>query len=692
MKRTIMIIFMILILGTLAGCQVKEVGGNTTQETVFDHPDETTAVEERAEKTLTTIENINGSVGAYIIEDDHSFWYSLGDLSEGIMAVEGLDGLSVIPELSSTYEGQTTSVMPIDGYMKGVYYVTKEDETHSSLVVIEDGFQGVAHLDLMSIEHESGKWVNQIYMEPSMNEVMYSVTDGSNVTYYRHELSSNETTVWTGIEGYLVPSMFELYSVVPTSLDKPSFEVKAIVFQQVEAVDDSTEYDLVINNGIVMDPDTDTVRVGYNIGVIDDKIITITRASLTGLDTVEATGLVVSPGFIDMLGFNMNTTVAKYKITDGVTTNLSLHGCTANFDSWFAAYDASPPYINYGGAVFAIKIRQEAGLDYYRAPTQEQIDYMARRVEEEILAGGVALAISPEYYPGTTPEEIRAMMAVAAKYGISTHFHTRYSSITGEDLGIKGVEEVIGYARELNAKVQIMHLHSTGGTGMMEEALAMINEARADGVDVTYDIYPYDSWASQLQMARFRDGWQERYGITYSDLQIAGTSDRLTEETFAYYKKVGGLCIAYAMDEDEMLMALSEPYVMVGSDGNIDREDAANNHFRGAGTFSRILGKYVRDENVFSLMEGLRKMTINSARQLETISNDMALRGRLGEGMIADITVFDYRTVLDQSTPEVPATASKGIADVIVSGQVGLRDYTLDTSVRAGTGIHSSVQ
>lgn len=139
--------------------------------------------------------------------------------------------------------------------------------------------------------------------------------------------------------------------------------------------------------------------------------------------------------------------------------------------SYARRMDRNTPYINYGGAIFAIQLRYEAGLGAYSTPNEEQIQYMAERVREEIEAGGVALAFSPEYYPGTTPEEIKAMMSIAAEYNIPTHFHTRYSALTGEHTGLDGVIEVIEYARELDARVQVMHLHSTGGTGHMVEAL-----------------------------------------------------------------------------------------------------------------------------------------------------------------------------------------------------------------------------
>src|SRR5690606_34268538 len=235
-----------------------------------------------------------------------------------------------------------------------------------------------------------------------------------------------------------------------------------------------------------------------------------------------------------------NPMAAKFKIGDGVTTNLSMHGCTVDFHGFFNQYEKYPTSVNYGGALFAVRLRYEAGLGNHGTPTQEQIDYMVNRAREEIKKGALSVAFSPEYYPGTSPEEIKAIMKVAKEYGLVTHFHGRHSSITGEHTSIDSVKEVLGYARELDAPVHFMHLHSTGGTGAMDEALALIEEARAEGYQVTYDVYPYDSWATNISFERLAGDWQTRFGITYSDIQVAGTTERLTEETFPIHRARGG--------------------------------------------------------------------------------------------------------------------------------------------------------
>jgi cytosine/adenosine deaminase-related metal-dependent hydrolase len=686
----------LLMLIAVTACSGTPTGGDSGNDSVFNDVikpgDNNSSSSQLAATTVINITQI-GDTLEILAKTKEGYKLYKGPVGNGLLSLD--QGVEVIlPLKKALIEAPRTSISKtINGYMAGTYYVEAINPSKSTIKFVDEALG--QHLDLLEIDHLPNEFITDVVMDSEFSTIVYTKEAISDqvleVTRFMHNLATNELTIIGDEANYLLVTddfgLYEVNRIIKNGILEVGSKTTSAA---VNPGEDSKIYDKVISNGIVMDPDTNSIKVGYDIGIMGDTISTITNVALKGEEVIDATGLIVSPGFIDMLGFNLTPTVAKYKITDGVTTNLSLHGCTVHFESWFNSYDSNPPYINYGGAIFAVKIRYERGLGANGTPTEEDIAYMANRVREEIEAGGLTLSFSPEYYPGTTPEEIRAMMAVAAEYDIPTHFHARYSSLTGEFTGIDGVVEVLGYARELNARVQFMHLHSTGGTGAMDEALALINEARAEGVRVTYDIYPYDSWASNIDWQRYRPGWQERYGITYSDLQMAGTTERLTEETFNYYRSVGGLCIAFAMDEGEMVQALSEPYAMVGSDGNIEREDAANNHFRGAGTFSRVLGKYVRDANAFSLMDGLRKMTINGAKHLEPISKDMALRGRLQEGCIADITIFDYRTVLDQSTPEKPATPSAGIHYVIVAGQVGLNEQGVITSQHAGRPIKSS--
>ncbi len=685
-----MVVVLVLV---VAGCSAKPVGGNTGETSVFEETvaNKTKEADLKEVSKIVSFEAVEGMAYVVVEGEDGTLYYKT-PLSSDVIMLEKQYLVEPFPVVEKDGDGidNTSDIKSIDGYMTGRYYAKHLSDTRSTILFVDGATE--AHIDLLEVDHGVDESISDVLIDKNFREIYYEVSDseGHIVRSYLHQLDTALRTQ-VGDDDQLTYVSDGLVHILSRQLVGGALkEIEAYPFALEKVTEDSTNYEKVLANGIVMDPDTNTMKFGYDIGIIGNEIVAISDATLQGDEVIDVTGSIVAPGFIDMLGFNLTTTVSKYKITDGVTTNLSLHGCTEDFDAFFSRYEnRAPQFVNFGGAVFMIRLRGEVGLGYHNAPTQAQIDQMAQRTREEIESGAVAVAFSPEYYPGTSPEEIKAVMAVAAEYDIPTHFHLRYSSITGDDLGIYGVQEVIEYARELDARVQIMHLHSTGGTAMMDEALKLINDARAEGVKITYDIYPYDSWASRMSMQRFRPGWQERYGIDYEDLVIAGTGAQVTEGNFAAYKAQGALAIAYAMDVDEMLAALSEDYAQVGSDGNIESESEANNHFRGAGTFSRILGKYCRDEDVFSLMEGLSKMTINGARHLESVSQDMAHRGRLQEGMIADITVFDYKTVLDQSTPEKPATASIGIEYVLVNGEVGLRDGVLDTRVKAGVGIKS---
>jgi hypothetical protein len=223
----------------------------------------------------------------------------------------------------------------------------------------------------------------------------------------------------------------------------------------------------------------------------------------------------------------------------------------------------------------------------------------------------------------------------------------------------------------------------------MPSALEQIHQARAEHYDVTACLYPYNYWATYLGSTRFTSGdWQTNFQISYNDLQIAGTSERLTAGTFPGYQAQNKLAVAYAIPEASVRLALRDPMVMIGSDAIVD---GTNNHPRASGCFSRVLGRYVRDLGLISLPEALSKMTIQPARRLEAKSPAMRKKGRLQRGADADITVFDPHTVSDRSTVENPDAYSAGIEWVLLGGQVVKDQSGVVEGVNAGQPIMSSV-
>jgi hypothetical protein len=265
-------------------------------------------------------------------------------------------------------------------------------------------------------------------------------------------------------------------------------------------------------------------------------------------------------------------------------------------------------------------------------------------------------------------------------------FHGRYSSHSQEYLT---VPEIIRVAKETGAAVHVAHLPSTGGTWHIQSALEQIHQARAEHYDVTACMYPYSYWATYLGSTRFTTGdWQTNFQISYNDLQIAGTSERLTAATFPGYQAQNKLAVAYAIPETSVVAALKDPMVMIGSDAIVD---GTNNHPRASGCFSRVLGRYVREQHLISLPEALSKMTIQPARRLEAKSPALRKKGRLQRGADADITIFDPHTVADTSTVENPAAYSAGIEWVLLGGQVVKDRSGVIEGVNAGQPIMSSV-
>ena len=218
----------------------------------------------------------------------------------------------------------------------------------------------------------------------------------------------------------------------------------------------------------------------------------------------------------------------------------------------------------------------------------------------------------------------------------------------------------------------------------MAEAIAQMEAGRAEGLALTACTYPYTYWATYAGSARFND-FQEKYDISYEDLQVAGETNRLDEAGWRRAHDDNKLTAAFAMSDDDIDTALATPWVMIGSDAILHSHH--NNHPRAAGCFSRVLGTYVRDRGVLGLTEALAKMTILPAQLLESRSPAMARRGRLQAGAVADVTVFDPSTITDQATIAKTWLESTGIHHVLVGGQVVRSSGKTDQSVRPGIPI-----
>jgi N-acyl-D-aspartate/D-glutamate deacylase len=445
-------------------------------------------------------------------------------------------------------------------------------------------------------------------------------------------------------------------------------------------------YDLVINNGRVINPESNLDSL-LNIGIRRGSIEILTSKQLQGKTIINARGLVVSPGFIDILSYNPNPIGIWNKLADGVTTNLAMHGGTSNPKVWYANYEREHSPVNFGASFFYTEARNQFNLTRYQAANKEQIQKLLTLAERAIKNGALGISFSLEYVPGITPDEIVPQMELAKKYGLPVFFHARYSDMEEPGTNIDALNEIIGYARQTGASVHIDHINSTGGTFSMTQSLKMIEDARATGLDITACTYPYDFWGTYLNSARFDKGWQQRFHISFHDLQLAGTSERLTVESFKKYQKLGKLAVAYAIPDEDIVGSLQSSFVMIGSDAILG--SGYNNHPRASGAFSRTIGIYCRDRHVISLMDAIAKMTILPAHGLENKCSAMKKKGRLSVGADADIVIFGYNKIADRSTVEHPEYQSTGIDYVIVNGKIVKDENGLKKNVKAGKPIRN---
>ena len=384
---------------------------------------------------------------------------------------------------------------------------------------------------------------------------------------------------------------------------------------------------------------------------------------LRGTETLNVTGRIISPGFIDILADNSTSPEStyqifeKYKVSDGVTTALQMHGGSPDCGAYYHQFSNRPHSINFGVSTFVMAIRARSGA--------------RRLIEKNLEEGALGVSHSLEYQPAPYAEMLE-YAKLAKKYERPMFLHLRYSSSEKE---LEGVDEAIRLARDSGARMHIDHLHSTGGTFHMEQALEKIRTANAQGLTITTCVYPYSFWATYLSNNRFGPGWQQRYGLNYEDLRIVGSSERLNARSFAHYRKTSALA---AVPEGTMPLertvnlALQEDFCMIGSDGGVQFEPRANSHPRGAGCFATAI-RHALDIGM-PLEKILTKITLLPRSVVTPALKD---RGVLEDGAIADLTVFDPATIRGNATIENPNQFSSGIDLVIVNGKIAYKDSKL---------------
>jgi N-acyl-D-aspartate/D-glutamate deacylase len=453
------------------------------------------------------------------------------------------------------------------------------------------------------------------------------------------------------------------------------------------------QYDLVLEGGRVIDPEThlDAVR---NVGIRDGKIASISTVSLSGRRIIHANGLVVAPGFIDLHQHGQDPASQRVKAFDGVTTALEME---------IGAPDVTPflnskqghSLIHYGTTASHVAARAlifgtplpdgtilpQTGPATDQPATAEQIAQIQQRLRDQLDAGALGVGMGIAYTPGATRLEVIDMFRVAAERKLPVYTHVRNAGRIEPGSAIEAVEEVIGAAAITGAPLHIVHINSTCLRDTLE-CISLIAGARARGLDLTTEAYPYIAGMTAINSAVFNPGWREKQGIDYSNLVIPDTGEHLTKERFdeLHSSSKPQWVLIFANTQEMVDATIPNPLIMIASDG-------AEGHPRNAGTYARVIVQYVREKKTLTLMEALNKLTLMPAEMLARSTPDAYHKGRLQEGADADIVIFDPQTIADRSTFEKPMEPSVGVHYLLVAGTPVIDDEKLVENVFPGQAL-----
>ncbi|MBM3944360.1 MAG: amidohydrolase family protein [SAR202 cluster bacterium] len=454
-----------------------------------------------------------------------------------------------------------------------------------------------------------------------------------------------------------------------------------------------TAFDTVILNGRVMDPESGFDAIA-NIGISGGAIKALSGEPLKGNDTLDASGLVVGPGFIDLHSHGQDAENYAIQAQDGVTTALELEVGAADMHGWYAQREGRS-LINFGATSGHIPARMKVLKDpgwflpmgdaAHRPATDGEISQVLRAIEQGLEKGALGVGMGLQYTRAASRWEVLEVFRLAARYKAPCHVHIRGMGKVESVGAVEALEEVIAAAYITGAPLHVVHISSSGlnATGQL---LELVGQARERGLDITTECYPYTAGMSGIETAIFDDGWQEKLGVTYSDLLWPSTGETLTAESFARYRKQQGMVVVNFIPEQSMDAAVTSPLTAIATDGYL-RNGAG--HPRTAGSYGRLFGHYVRGTKKLTLMDALRKSSLMPAQRLERRAPAFNNKGRVRAGADADLAIFDPKTVSDMSTYQKPALPSVGFRHVLVGGVPVVRDGKLQKNEAPGKGIRA---
>lgn len=455
------------------------------------------------------------------------------------------------------------------------------------------------------------------------------------------------------------------------------------------------QYDVVLANGRVIDPESRTDAIRW-VGIRGGKIAAISPTALRGTTVLDATGMVVAPGFIDMHAHGHNDESYRLYAMNGVTTALELEVGTGDVAAWYSAREGRS-LLNHGITSSHLQSRarvfNDPGQFLPTGPgandlaTPEQIAAIVDRVKTGLRQGGLGVGMGLQYTPGATRWEVLEVFRAAAAAKAPVFVHTRSWGTTEPGSSVESFMEVIGAAAITGAPLHIVHLNSMS-LSQTPMTLKLVEEARARGLDVTTEAYPYSAGMTRIESALF-DRFENAPDSMYQKIMWVETGERLTRETFRMYRKQGGGAILFLNTPEMEAIAITSPLTAIASDGGVE---GGKGHPRTSGTYARVLGHYVRETGVLTLADAIRKMALIPAQRLEKIAPQFRGKGRITVGADADIAVFDPNTVIDKATYQEPAAAAVGFRHVLVNGVPVVKDGAVVDGVFPGQAARAPVR
>jgi N-acyl-D-amino-acid deacylase len=473
---------------------------------------------------------------------------------------------------------------------------------------------------------------------------------------------------------------------------------------------------ILISGGTLVDG-TGAKSRRADVRIVDQLIAEVGQLKpKPGERVINARGLIVAPGFIDTHshadGRIFDEPAAESQIRQGITTAIVGQdgGGRLPLADFFSRLDEKHPALDFASFVGHGAVRRQVmGTDYKRPATPDEIAKMVEIVEREMNAGALGLSSGLEYDPGyySSTGELIACARVAAKHGGIYISHVRDEA----NKSMESFREVVRIAREARIPAQISHikLGSTNVWGRADEVLKLLAEANREGLDVSADVYPYLYWQSTITVLIPTRNWDDRAAWEKGLAEVGGAKNVLLGnysldanwqgKTIAEISQMTGKdavtviqeivrkthgegatgresVIVTSMVEEDLQKFIRAPRTMFCSDGAI-----RGAHPRGAGTFPRILGRYVREQKVITLEEAIHKMTSLPSQRM-----GFKDRGVIKEGMKADLAIFDPQKIIDRATTSEPTAAPEGMEYVLVSGALVL-DGGQMTTARSGRAL-----